>query len=210
MDSSSRKISVSSDKSPKRIPNLDPLSPGPMTLSELQSPPTKLQSIEKQTKPRRTSRSRAEGTNESIQIIVLILVPLERQPGTTEVDSAALNKMRARLDPFYNRPLPSISANQFPDHTPTEPPASTISRGDQLPSGQSPPSKRGTPLNAPQDENLQDSTSEALPKRRKTSRRRVKTVERLNDEESNRSTSAASLHSLPSVHHLEFMFLQAL
>ena len=201
---------MSSDKSPKRIPNLDPLSPGPMTLSELQSPPTKLQSIEKQTKPRRTSRSRAEGTNESIQIIVLILVPLERQPGTTEVDSAALNKMRARLDPFYNRPLPSISANQFPDHTPTEPPASTISRGDQLPSGQSPPSKRGTPLNAPQDENLQDSTSEALPKRRKTSRRRVKTVERLNDEESNRSTSAASLHSLPSVHHLEFMFLQAL
>lgn len=54
---------MSSEKSPERIPNLDPLSPGPMTLSELQSPPKTLQPIDKQTKARRTSRSRAEGTS---------------------------------------------------------------------------------------------------------------------------------------------------
>lgn len=132
-------------------------------------------------------------------------MPLERQPSTTEVDSAALNKMRARLDPFYNRPLPAIAANQSPDHTPTELPASTISRGDQLPLGQSSPSKRGTPA-VPQDASQQD-TSEAVSKRRKASRRRVSNAGPPNDEE---STTAASLPiTLPGVHYLEY-FLQAL
>lgn len=176
MDPSGRKISISSDRSPERAPNLGPLSPGPMSLSELQTPPKKLQPIEKITKPRRTSRQHAE----------------EKHQGTSEVDSTALNQMRARLDPFYNRPLPSITAHQFSEPNTTDPPISSLVGGDQVsPPGRKSPLKKGpTP---PSQETVLQETTEDMPKKRKASKRRVQTVEAPDDEESQRSTSAASV-----------------